>query len=151
MIGTLDCPTHPKHSHRYTTFRWWWAVPTLRDRVTTSIVPPAASCTMTDIRAYGISAVLSRDGDGVLVCMPESVEASPRRSRFRSALVGRPFAPRCRGWLFVGTRGKGRDFLLLVIALYIVLGTFLTPSEIILVTVPVLLPVAGDLDHVGAL
>jgi len=34
-------------------------------------------------------------------------------------------------------------FLLLVIALYIVLGTFLTPSEIILVTVPVLLPVAS--------
>ena len=34
-------------------------------------------------------------------------------------------------------------FLLLVIALYVVLGTFLTPSEIILVTVPVLLPVAS--------
>jgi tripartite ATP-independent transporter DctM subunit len=34
-------------------------------------------------------------------------------------------------------------FLMLVIALYIVLGTFLTPSEIILVTVPVLLPVAS--------
>ena len=34
-------------------------------------------------------------------------------------------------------------FLLLIIALYIVLGTFLTPSEIILVTVPVLLPVAS--------
>ena len=33
-------------------------------------------------------------------------------------------------------------FLLLIIALYLVLGTFLTPSEIILVTVPVLLPVA---------
>jgi C4-dicarboxylate transporter DctM subunit len=33
-------------------------------------------------------------------------------------------------------------FILLVIVLYIVLGTFLTPSEIILVTVPVLLPVA---------
>jgi C4-dicarboxylate transporter DctM subunit len=33
-------------------------------------------------------------------------------------------------------------FLLLVIVLYIILGTFLTPSEIILVTVPVLLPVA---------
>jgi tripartite ATP-independent transporter DctM subunit len=33
-------------------------------------------------------------------------------------------------------------FILLVIGLYIVLGTFLTPSEIILVTVPVLLPVA---------
>jgi C4-dicarboxylate transporter DctM subunit len=33
-------------------------------------------------------------------------------------------------------------FILLVILLYIVLGTFLTPSEIILVTVPVLLPVA---------
>jgi C4-dicarboxylate transporter DctM subunit len=33
-------------------------------------------------------------------------------------------------------------FVLLVIALYVVLGTFLTPSEIILVTVPVLLPVA---------
>jgi C4-dicarboxylate transporter DctM subunit len=33
-------------------------------------------------------------------------------------------------------------FLLLIIALYIFLGTFLTPSEIILVTVPVLLPVA---------
>ncbi|MGH8661473.1 MAG: TRAP transporter large permease [Burkholderiales bacterium] len=31
-------------------------------------------------------------------------------------------------------------FLMLVIALYILLGTFLTPSEIILVTVPVLLP-----------
>ncbi len=33
-------------------------------------------------------------------------------------------------------------FLLLVILLYVILGTFLTPSEIILVTVPVLLPVA---------
>jgi tripartite ATP-independent transporter DctM subunit len=33
-------------------------------------------------------------------------------------------------------------FIILVIILYIVLGTFLTPSEIILVTVPVLLPVA---------
>ncbi len=33
-------------------------------------------------------------------------------------------------------------FLLIVILLYVVLGTFLTPSEIILVTVPVLLPVA---------
>ena len=33
-------------------------------------------------------------------------------------------------------------FILLIIALYIMLGTFLTPSEIILVTVPVLLPVA---------
>jgi TRAP-type C4-dicarboxylate transport system permease large subunit len=30
--------------------------------------------------------------------------------------------------------------MMLVIALYILLGTFLTPSEIILVTVPVLLP-----------
>ncbi len=34
------------------------------------------------------------------------------------------------------------SFLILIIALYVVLGTFLTPSEIILVTVPVLLPVA---------
>jgi C4-dicarboxylate transporter DctM subunit len=33
-------------------------------------------------------------------------------------------------------------FVVLVIVLYIGLGTFLTPSEIILVTVPVLLPVA---------
>jgi tripartite ATP-independent transporter DctM subunit len=33
-------------------------------------------------------------------------------------------------------------FILLVIVLYIFLGTFLTPSEIILVSVPVLLPVA---------
>jgi tripartite ATP-independent transporter DctM subunit len=33
-------------------------------------------------------------------------------------------------------------FVLLVILLYLMLGTFLTPSEIILVTVPVLLPVA---------
>jgi tripartite ATP-independent transporter DctM subunit len=33
-------------------------------------------------------------------------------------------------------------FVVLVILLYLVLGTFLTPSEIILVTVPVLLPVA---------
>jgi C4-dicarboxylate transporter DctM subunit len=33
-------------------------------------------------------------------------------------------------------------FIILVIVLYLVLGTFLTPSEIILVTVPVLLPVA---------
>jgi C4-dicarboxylate transporter DctM subunit len=33
-------------------------------------------------------------------------------------------------------------FLVLIMALYIMLGTFLTPSEIILVTVPVLLPVA---------
>jgi C4-dicarboxylate transporter DctM subunit len=33
-------------------------------------------------------------------------------------------------------------FILLVIVLYLLLGTFLTPSEIILVTVPVLLPVA---------
>jgi len=33
-------------------------------------------------------------------------------------------------------------FLVLVMALYVMLGTFLTPSEIILVTVPVLLPVA---------
>jgi tripartite ATP-independent transporter DctM subunit len=33
-------------------------------------------------------------------------------------------------------------FLLMVIVLYIMLGTFLTPSEIIIVTVPVLLPVA---------
>ena len=31
-------------------------------------------------------------------------------------------------------------FMMLIIALYILLGTFLTPSEIILVTVPVLLP-----------
>jgi C4-dicarboxylate transporter DctM subunit len=33
-------------------------------------------------------------------------------------------------------------FIILVIVLYLMLGTFLTPSEIILVTVPVLLPVA---------
>ena len=33
-------------------------------------------------------------------------------------------------------------FITLIIVLYLVLGTFLTPSEIILVTVPVLLPVA---------
>ncbi|UYN93372.1 MAG: TRAP transporter large permease [Enhydrobacter sp.] len=33
-------------------------------------------------------------------------------------------------------------FVILIILLYIMLGTFLTPSEIILVTVPVLLPVA---------
>jgi C4-dicarboxylate transporter DctM subunit len=33
-------------------------------------------------------------------------------------------------------------FLMLIILLYLILGTFLTPSEIILVTVPVLLPVA---------
>jgi C4-dicarboxylate transporter DctM subunit len=33
-------------------------------------------------------------------------------------------------------------FLLMIVTLYVVLGTFLTPSEIILVTVPVLLPVA---------
>jgi tripartite ATP-independent transporter DctM subunit len=33
-------------------------------------------------------------------------------------------------------------FITLVIVLYLILGTFLTPSEIILVTVPVLLPVA---------
>jgi C4-dicarboxylate transporter DctM subunit len=33
-------------------------------------------------------------------------------------------------------------FIAMVIVLYLVLGTFLTPSEIILVTVPVLLPVA---------
>jgi len=33
-------------------------------------------------------------------------------------------------------------FIFLIIALYLLLGTFLTPSEIILVTVPVLLPVA---------
>ena len=33
-------------------------------------------------------------------------------------------------------------FMVLIILLYLVLGTFLTPSEIILVTVPVLLPVA---------
>ncbi|HZX87263.1 MAG TPA: TRAP transporter large permease [Reyranella sp.] len=33
-------------------------------------------------------------------------------------------------------------FIILVIILYLILGTFLTPSEIILVTVPVLLPVA---------
>jgi C4-dicarboxylate transporter DctM subunit len=33
-------------------------------------------------------------------------------------------------------------FVMMVIALYVMLGTFLTPSEIILVTVPVLLPVA---------
>ena len=33
-------------------------------------------------------------------------------------------------------------FIILVILLYLVLGTFLTPSEIILVTVPVLLPVS---------
>jgi tripartite ATP-independent transporter DctM subunit len=36
-------------------------------------------------------------------------------------------------------------FMLLVIALYLFLGTFLTPSEIILVTVPVLLPGAQAL------
>jgi C4-dicarboxylate transporter DctM subunit len=36
-------------------------------------------------------------------------------------------------------------FLVIVIALYIFLGTFLTPSEIILVTVPVLLPTAQAL------
>lgn len=36
-------------------------------------------------------------------------------------------------------------FILLVIALYLILGTFLTPSEIILVTVPVLLPVAQEI------
>jgi TRAP-type C4-dicarboxylate transport system permease large subunit len=36
-------------------------------------------------------------------------------------------------------------FILLVIMLYLFLGTFLTPSEIILVTVPVLLPVAQAL------
>ena len=33
-------------------------------------------------------------------------------------------------------------FIILIILLYLILGTFLTPSEIILVTVPVLLPVA---------
>ena len=33
-------------------------------------------------------------------------------------------------------------FIMMVIVLYLILGTFLTPSEIILVTVPVLLPVA---------
>jgi tripartite ATP-independent transporter DctM subunit len=33
-------------------------------------------------------------------------------------------------------------FIILIILLYVMLGTFLTPSEIILVTVPVLLPVA---------
>ena len=33
-------------------------------------------------------------------------------------------------------------FIILIIILYLILGTFLTPSEIILVTVPVLLPVA---------
>ena len=33
-------------------------------------------------------------------------------------------------------------FILMIIFLYLILGTFLTPSEIILVTVPVLLPVA---------
>jgi tripartite ATP-independent transporter DctM subunit len=36
-------------------------------------------------------------------------------------------------------------FIFLVIVLYLILGTFLTPSEIILVTVPVLLPVAQAL------
>jgi tripartite ATP-independent transporter DctM subunit len=36
-------------------------------------------------------------------------------------------------------------FLMVVIALYIFLGTFLTPSEIILVTVPVLLPASEAL------
>jgi tripartite ATP-independent transporter DctM subunit len=36
-------------------------------------------------------------------------------------------------------------FIFLVIVLYLMLGTFLTPSEIILVTVPVLLPVAQAL------
>jgi C4-dicarboxylate transporter DctM subunit len=36
-------------------------------------------------------------------------------------------------------------FLVIVIALYVFLGTFLTPSEIILVTVPVLLPAAQAL------
>ncbi|MBX3498662.1 MAG: TRAP transporter large permease [Alphaproteobacteria bacterium] len=36
-------------------------------------------------------------------------------------------------------------FILLVILLYMMLGTFLTPSEIILVTVPVLLPVAQEI------
>jgi tripartite ATP-independent transporter DctM subunit len=36
-------------------------------------------------------------------------------------------------------------FLSFVIVLYIILGTFLTPSEIILITVPVLLPTAGAL------
>jgi tripartite ATP-independent transporter DctM subunit len=33
-------------------------------------------------------------------------------------------------------------FIIMIIILYLILGTFLTPSEIILVTVPVLLPVA---------
>jgi len=37
-------------------------------------------------------------------------------------------------------------FLLVVTALYIFLGTFLTPSEIILVTVPVLLPASAALN-----
>jgi C4-dicarboxylate transporter DctM subunit len=37
-------------------------------------------------------------------------------------------------------------FIILVIVLYLILGTFLTPSEIILVTVPVLLPVAQAAD-----
>ncbi len=36
-------------------------------------------------------------------------------------------------------------FMILIIVLYLFLGTFLTPSEIILVTVPVLLPVAEAL------
>jgi C4-dicarboxylate transporter DctM subunit len=36
-------------------------------------------------------------------------------------------------------------FIILVILLYLLLGTFLTPSEIILVTVPVLLPVAQEI------
>ena len=36
-------------------------------------------------------------------------------------------------------------FIFIVIFLYLILGTFLTPSEIILVTVPVLLPVAEAL------
>ena len=36
-------------------------------------------------------------------------------------------------------------FIILIIILYLMLGTFLTPSEIILVTVPVLLPVAHEI------
>jgi tripartite ATP-independent transporter DctM subunit len=52
---------------------------------------------------------------------------------FRVALAIQAVAP--SWWLF----------MILIMALYLFLGTFLTPSEIILVTVPVLLPVAEAL------
>ena len=87
--------------------------------------------------------------------MPEIFADSARLSGVIGLIIGLVGA---FGWVLTYSKfpfrgGRGHRgvaptwwlFMMLVIALYIFLGTFLTPSEIILVTVPVLLPGAQAL------